>query len=120
MEPVRLRAKSLQSCPTLFDPVESKTCQAPLSMGFCKQDYWSGLPRPPSGVFPTQGSNPRLLCFLCWQAGPLPLVPPGKPMETAWRFLKQWKWEQNYNILVDLKSIHYLKGESYVLFGGDF
>ena len=41
-------------------------------------------------------------------------------METAWRFLKQWKWEQKYNILVDLKSIHYLKGESYVLFGGDF
>ena len=31
------------------------------------------------GIFPTQGSNPRLLCLLHWQAGPLPLLPPGKP-----------------------------------------
>ena len=28
------------------------------------------------GIFPTQGSNPRLLCLLHWQAGSLPLVPP--------------------------------------------
>ena len=31
------------------------------------------------GIFPTQGSNPHLLCLLCWQAGSFPLVPPGKP-----------------------------------------
>ena len=31
------------------------------------------------GIFPTQGSNPHLLCLLHWQAGSLPLVPPGKP-----------------------------------------
>ena len=31
------------------------------------------------GIFPTQGSNPGLLCLLHWQAGSLPLVPPGKP-----------------------------------------
>ena len=30
------------------------------------------------GVFPTQGSNPSLLCLLHWQAGSLPLLPPGK------------------------------------------
>ena len=30
------------------------------------------------GIFPTQGSNPHLLCLLHWQAGSLPLVPPGK------------------------------------------
>ena len=28
------------------------------------------------GIFPTQGSNPCLLCLLHWQAGSLPLVPP--------------------------------------------
>ena len=33
------------------------------------------------GIFPTQGSNPRLLCLLNWQAGSLPLVTPGKPEE---------------------------------------
>ena len=31
------------------------------------------------GIFPTQGLNPYLLCLLQWQAGSLPLAPPGKP-----------------------------------------
>ena len=30
------------------------------------------------GIFPTQGSNPCLLCLLQWQAGSWPLAPPGK------------------------------------------
>ena len=34
--------------------------QAPLFMGFCRQEYWSGLPSPSQGIFPTQGSNPGL------------------------------------------------------------
>jgi len=34
--------------------------QAPLSMGFSRQEYWSGLPFPSPGNFPTQGSNPGL------------------------------------------------------------
>ena len=32
--------------------------QPPLSMGFSRQEYWSGLPCSPLGIFPTQGSNP--------------------------------------------------------------
>ena len=44
-------------------------------MGFSRQEYWSGLHRPPlQGIFPTQGSNPRLLGLLHWQAGSLPLA----------------------------------------------
>ena len=31
------------------------------------------------GIFPTQGLNTHLLCLLPWQAGSLPLAPPGKP-----------------------------------------
>ena len=42
---VHARAKSLQSCPTLFNPMDCKP-QAPLSMGFARQEYWSGLPFP--------------------------------------------------------------------------
>ena len=45
--------------------------QAPLSMGFSRQEFWSGLPCPPPGswlnpssIFPIQGSNPGLLCLL--------------------------------------------------------
>ena len=43
--------------------------------GFSRQEYCSGLPCPPQGMFLTQGSNP---CLLHWQVGSLPLVPPGK------------------------------------------
>ena len=32
------------------------------------------------GIFLTQGLNPRLLCVQHWQAGSLPLAPPGKPI----------------------------------------
>ena len=43
--------------------------------GFSRQEYCSGLPCHPQGIFPTQGSNP---CLLHWQAGSLPPAPPGK------------------------------------------
>ena len=32
------------------------------------------------GIFPTQGSNPHLLCLLHWQVDSLSLAPPGKPI----------------------------------------
>ena len=35
-------AKSLQSCPTLCDPIDG----SPLSLGFSRQEYWNGLPFP--------------------------------------------------------------------------
>ena len=33
-------------------------CQAPLSLGFCRQEYWSGLPCPPPGDLPDPGMEP--------------------------------------------------------------
>ena len=36
-----------------------------------------GVPCPSPGGLPTQGSNPRLFRLLHWQAGSLPLAPPG-------------------------------------------
>ena len=38
-----MHAKSLQSCPTPCDPMDSSP-PAPLSTGFSRQEYWSGLP----------------------------------------------------------------------------
>ena len=35
-----------QSCPTLCDPVDSSLHHAPPSMGFSRQEYWSGVPFP--------------------------------------------------------------------------
>ena len=54
--------------------------QAPLSMGFSRQEFCSGLPCPPPrwGSIRPRGSNPPLLYLLHWQAGSLPLAPPGK------------------------------------------
>ena len=38
-------AKSLQSCLTLCDPIDSSH-KAPPSLGFSRQEHWSGLPLP--------------------------------------------------------------------------
>ena len=70
--------KSPQSCPTLCNPIDCSP-HAPLFMGFSKQEYWSRLPCPPPGLFLTQGWNLSLLYLRHWQAGSLPLAPPGKP-----------------------------------------
>ena len=48
-----------QLCPTLVTPW-IVALQAPLSMGFFRQEYWSGLPCLLQGVFPDQGSNPSV------------------------------------------------------------
>ena len=53
--------------------------QAPLSVGFSRQDYWSGLPFPSPGDLSDPGTEPCLLHFLHQQADSLPLVPPGEP-----------------------------------------
>ena len=47
---------------------------APLSTGFSRQKYWSGLPCPPPGDLPNPGIEPTSLCLLHWQAGSLPLL----------------------------------------------
>ena len=48
--------KSLgQSCLTLCDPMD----QAPPSMGFSRQEYWSGLPFHSPGDLPDPGIKPR-------------------------------------------------------------
>ena len=38
-------AKSCQSCQTLWDPIDG-SLPAPLSLGFSRQEHWSGLPVP--------------------------------------------------------------------------
>ena len=53
-----------QSCLTLCDPMDCSppwtvACQAPLSMGFSKQEYWSGLPFPFPEDLPDPGIEPR-------------------------------------------------------------
>ena len=49
------------SCVRLFSPVWTVASQAPLSMGFSRQEYWSGLPFPPPGDLPDSGIEPESL-----------------------------------------------------------
>ena len=50
--------------------------QAPLPLGFSRQEYWSELPFPSPGDLPDPGINPGSLAL---QANSLPSEPPGKP-----------------------------------------
>ena len=58
-----------QSCPTFCDPTD----EAPLSMGFSRQEYCSGLPFPSPGDLPNPGMEPR--SAVLW-ADSLPFEPP--------------------------------------------
>ena len=68
----------------LFVTLWPASCQAHLSMGFSRQEYWSGLPGPPPGVFLTQGSKPCLLHLLHRQVSFLLLGSPEKPSVNTW------------------------------------
>ena len=63
----------VQLCATLW----TVACQALFSMGFSRQEDQSGLSCSPPGDLPDTGIEPTSLKSLHWQAGSLPLVPPG-------------------------------------------
>ena len=74
-------AQSLQLCPTPCDPMDW-SCQAPLSMEFSRQEYWSVLPFTSPGNLPNLGIKPaslaspaRVWIFFFFKL----LAPPGKP-----------------------------------------
>ena len=60
----------------LFATPWTIACQAPPSMGFSRQEYWSGLPSPSPGDLPNPGIEPRSPTL---QADTLTSEPPGKP-----------------------------------------
>ena len=60
----------------LFVTPWTVTYQAPLSMGFSRQEYWSGVPLPSPGDLPNPGIEPGSPAF---QADALTSEPPGKP-----------------------------------------
>ena len=70
--------QTLQSCLTFVTPWMVAR-QTPLSLGFSKQEYWSGLPFPPPGYFPDPGIEPMSPVSPALQVGSLPSEPVGKP-----------------------------------------
>ena len=67
-----MKVLAAQSCPTPCNPPWTVAHQAPLSMAFCSQEYWSGLPFPP-GDLPDPGIEPASPAL---QADSFPSEPP--------------------------------------------
>ena len=71
----------------LFATPWTVTHQAPLSIGFSRQEYQSGLPFPLQKIFLAQGLNPRLVCLLHWQTDSLTLHLSYGDLQLKW---KEW------------------------------
>ena len=79
--------------------------QAPLPMGFSRQEYWTELSFLLQGVFLTQGSNQRLLCLLhCrrilyhWAAGEVLWL-------STYYFLAVWIWKNDFILLNSISHL---------------
>ena len=78
--------------------------QAPPSMGFSRQEYWSGLPFPPPGDLPDPGIEPMAPGSPALQVDSLPLSPLWYcylllSITTTARYKNQWKMDGMVNSL---------------------
>ena len=60
---------------------DSATPPAPLSMGFSRQEYWSGSPFPPPGDLPHPGTESKSPTSLALASGFFTAEPPGGPLD---------------------------------------
>ena len=67
------------NCVWLFANLWTEALQAPLSMGFSRQEHWRGLPSPPPGDLPNPGIEPASPAAPSLQPGSLLLNPQGSP-----------------------------------------
>ena len=74
------------SCVWLFVTPWTVTCQVPLSMGFPRQEHWSGLPCPPLGYLLDPGMEPMSPASRALEADSLPLCRLGSPpVDSCWK-----------------------------------
>ena len=67
-------------CPALCDHM-GLACQAPMSIGYPRQEYWSGLLFPPLGDLPDPRIEPESPALPALQVNSLPTEPLGKPKD---------------------------------------
>ena len=67
------------SCVRLFAALWTVALQAPLSVGFSRQEYWSGLPCPPPADLPDPGIKPASSVTPASQKDSFTTEPLGKP-----------------------------------------
>ena len=94
----------LLSCVQLFVTPWTVVHQAPLSMGFSRQEYWSGLPFPLTGDLSDPGMN---LSLLYWQMESLPLNNQGSLIICYYhspivKYLEYFPIFPNSNVLVNI------------------
>ena len=97
-EKKEVKVKSLSHV-QLFVTPWTIACQAPLSMEFSRQGYWSGLPFPSPGDLPNPGIEPRSPAV---QADSL-LKPPGKPNSSM-------LWDYSMYMSKTMRTIKVLEG----------
>ena len=73
-----------QPCLILRDSMDYIVQQAPLSMGFSRQEYWSGLPFPPSRGFSNPGIEPVSLVSPASAGRFFPLAPETRAQTIHW------------------------------------
>ena len=88
----------------MFDSVIAWTVahQAPLSVGFSRQEYWSGLPCPPPEDLSYPGIKPASHMPPNWQAASLPLVPPEKPTYAHYMYINIYIYINIYTHYINL------------------
>ena len=97
-----------KSCLTLATPW-TVARQAPLSMGFSRQEYWSGLPFPSPGGLPNPGIEPGSPAL---PADSLPTEPPGKP-EVVWMWCLMTVQSQSAAAGILLSEINQTEKDKY-------
>ena len=89
---LRVCMLSCFGCVQLFATLWTVARQAPLPMGFSRQETGVGCHTLLQGIFPTQGSNLHILCFLYWQVGALPLTSHGLGLLEPSHFIAWLVW----------------------------
>ena len=89
---------SLFSCVRLLVILRTVARQAPLFMGFSRQEYWSGLPCPPSGDLPDLGIEPASPAASTLQADSLLSESQGKIVPTNCSFFPRIYSLQVYSV----------------------
>ena len=88
-----------QSCLTLCDPMDRIPCQAPLSMGFSRPEYWNGLLFPPPGDFSELGIKPASLMSPALASGFFTI-------STTWEAFKSnyKEWQLRRSVLAEMSN----------------
>ena len=87
------------SCVQLFATLSTVACQAPLTVGFFRQEYWSRLPFPNPGDLPNPGSELASLVSSALAGRFFTTVPPVKPSAHQRRLLSPYSGHSALSIL---------------------